>query len=792
MNRAWGLSLRKCFCRRFNFELQAAALEDSIILSLGAVHSFALEEVKRYLSSQSVRRVLEQAVLGAPIFPTYWRWNASIGLAVRRFRNGRKTPAQLQRMDAEDLLSTVFPEQLACAENLPGGDLEIPDHPLIQQTLADCLGVAMDVGRLEAVLNRIETNDLEVRCRDLTSPSPLAQEILGARPYAFLDDAPAEERRTLAVQSRRYLGVEQAAELGRLDPDAIERVRVEAWPDAANADELHDALVLLGFMTADEGVGNARSCRDMSVHFRTLTEGGRATVFTPPASEPLWVSTERVNELRLVFPDGVQMHTVIDLPSKIGDREAALRELCRSRLEALGPSSMEQLGRPLSLGEDAMLIPLLALEQQGVAMRGAYTSAEADEWCERGLLARIHRYTLKRLRSEIEPVAVADYQRFLFHWQGLGDDQREGRDALYGVLSELQGLAVPVVVWERQVLPARIADYDPSMLDELSAAGAIVWWRPTTAGKSGTRPSNTVAASPICIVPRTDLGHWQALADGASVQSLDEPSAPASRVHAVLAEGGALFFVDIVEASGLLRVQVEDALGELVARGLVTSDAFNGLRAVVTPQRNRPTFHGRRRLRHGGASFDRAGRWALVRQRSTEDLAAARAAAVEHAGRMLLRRYGVVSRAVLVREVLAPSWRELVGLYRRWEARGEIRGGRFVEPLGGEQFALADAVTSMRKTRRNRDDEEWVVISATDPLNLAAVNGTSKTVTAIGANRLVYRNGVPVAAALGMQVESFASLDASAAQRVRSLLQPFSGSGRSRQGYGLSSRSRVR
>jgi len=775
INRAYGLALRKCFCRRFNFELQAAALEDSIVLSLGAVHSFALEDVKRYLSSQSIERVLEQAVLGAPLFETHWRWNATIALAVRRFRNGRKVPAQLQRMNSEDLLSTVFPEQLACAENLPGGDIAIPDHPLVKQTMHDCVRIAMDVDGLKNLLEAFETDRIEVLYRDLTSPSPLAQEILAARPFAFLDDAPAEERRTLAVQSRRYMGVAEAAELGRLDEAAISRVRDEAWPKVTTADELHDALMLMGFMTDSEGAGAGRHGQNLSQPFEELKAAGRATELTLSSGEVLWVTAERLAEFRLVFPDGIASEALVNLPVNAVDAAGALVELCRGRLEALGPVTADVLGQPFGFTADALKIALVSLEQSGIVMRGQYSGVNRDEWCERRLLARIHRYTLGRLRSEIEPVTVADYQRFLFRWQGLGSHRREGVDALRAILSELQGLSPPAVAWEREILPARLVHYDAGLLDELSAAGDIVWWRPPSRGTASVRPSSTVAASPIAILPRGELMNWRALA-----QSPDEApalSTQATLIRDALAAEGALFFVDLVATTGLLRVQVEDALGELVALGGVTSDAFGGLRAVIAPQRERPSFRSRPKLRRRTVSFDRAGRWALVPQQT--DLLALREQAVEHAAATLLRRYGVVVRAAIAREPLIPPWRELVQIFRRWEARGEIRGGRFVEPLGGEQFALTEAIETLRKTRRDRGEDEWVVISAADPLNLPAMNGAEKKIAAIGANRIVYQNGIPVAAALGQRIEALKPADSAFLDRVRDLLRSARDSGAS-------------
>jgi ATP-dependent helicase Lhr and Lhr-like helicase len=767
VNRAWGLALRKRFCRRFNFELQAAALEDSIVLSLGAVHSFALEDVVKYLASASVRDVLRQAVLGAPMFPTYWRWNATAALAVRRFRNGRRSPPQFQRTDAEDLLATVFPEQLACAENLGGGDREIPNHPLVNQTLTDCLTVAMDVAGLEKLLERIEAGTVRVLCRDLTSPSPLAQEILGAKPYAFLDDAPAEERRTLAVQSRRYISVEQAADLGRLDRDAIQRVREEAWPDVRDAEELHDALVSVGFIRASEADGTRGD--DWQRYFEELKRARRATTFEPAGGELLWVGAERLAELELAFPDGVAGTDAARFPSAVDDRDAALTGLVRSRLEGLGPVTAAELVAPFGLAPKALAPALAMLEQQGFAMRGRYGSADADEWCERRLLARIHRYTLKRLRSEIEPVSLADYQRFLFHWHGLGENRRQGAAALVAVLGDLQGLALPAVAWEREVLPARIDEYEPALMDQLCVAGEVVWWRPRGAGTAfGPRPM-TVAASPIVIAPRASLGHWRALGGGSPLPTDDdEPgmSSTASRVAAALADHGALFFQEIVEWSGLLRVQVEEALGELVARGAVTADSFNGLRALLTPQRRRARLRGRHRSTAGG--FDAAGRWALIKAPAGRG-GGADAAAVEFAAETLLRRYGVVCRAVLARETMIPSWRELLQVYRRLEARGEIRGGRFVAPLGGEQYALPDALETLRRLRRSGGGDEWIVICAADPLNLAGLTGYVGRVPAVPTRQLVFRAGAAVAARSAAGVEWLTAVGPAEQQQAAAL-----------------------
>ena len=827
LNRAWGLALRKRFCRRFNFELQAAALEDTIVISLGVVHSFPLDEVSRYLARATVADVLTQAVLDAPIFPGRWRWNASVALAVRRFRNGRRAPAFFQRADAEDLLATVFPDQLACAENL-AGEREIPDHPLVSQTLEDCLRGVMDVDGLAGLLGRIEAGEVEVACCELTSPSPLAQEVLSAKPYAFLDDAPAEERRTLAIQARRHLTVEQAADLGRLDPEAIGRVRSEAWPDSRDEDELHDALVVLGFMAAEEAGGPQRSMfpgqagqperskfpeeageperstfpqeageRERAM-FERLVADGRASSFIVPGGAPVWVSAERVGELSLAVPGGRTEPHMGALDSDIETPEAALRELVRSRMEGLGPVTAAELGRPLGLAGRDVAAALAALEAEGFAMRGRFTERamrtqvsaaedspapagrgvrvprngasrapgvgqEADdgreEWCDRRLLSRIHRYTLKRLRSEIEPVTIADYQRFLFRWQGLGRERRQGSEALAAVIDELQGLALPAAAWEREVLPARLQDYSPLLMDELAVSGRIVWYRPALRPQRDQahegavrRGRGTVANSPIVILPREATAPWRRLAAPASGSAGDVPlSTGASRIRDLLAARGALFFQDLVQASGLLRVQTEEALAELVAGGLVTADAFHGLRVLITPPSRRRGFHGRRSRR--GPSFDSAGRWAMLEPAPADGSGGARFEAVEHAARAVLRRYGVVCRSVLQREGNLPGWRDLLGVFRRLEARGEIRGGRFVGALGGEQFALSSAVELLRRCRREGRTDQWVVVSAADPLNLEGILTPGGRVASIHSHRLLYKGGIAVAThtAAGLQ-----------------------------------------
>ncbi len=458
INRAWGLALRKRFCRQFNLELQAAATEDALILSLTTAHSFELAEVAHYLHSNTALHILTQALCAAPMFMTRWRWAAAIALALPRFRGGRKVPPPIARMNAEDLLASVFPDQVACAENLPG-EIEVPDHPLVRQTIADCLREAMDAERWLAILRRIENGTLNVVARDLTEPSPLALEVLSARPYAFLDDAPLEERRTQAVMSRRWLDPNSAADIGRLDPVAIATVRDEAWPDARSSDELHDALSWIGYLTAAEVTANP----PWSELIDGLVATGRVVQW-PDGIVPLWVASERYAQFVAAF----------------SGNEEALATIIHNRLDGLGPVTAATLAATLpQLPHSAVLAALQRLQTQGVVMRGQFSANAADEeWCERRLLARIHRYTVRTLRAEIEPVAARDFMRFLFDWQRVTPSSRmQGPDAMLAVLDQLEGTEVAAGAWESDVLPARISGYEPAWLDEQCLAGRYLWAR---------------------------------------------------------------------------------------------------------------------------------------------------------------------------------------------------------------------------------------------------------------------------------------------------------------------------
>jgi len=757
INRAWGLALRKRFCRTFNFELQAAATEDAIILSLSTSHSFALDEVWRYLHSASAEQVLIQALLDAPLFGVRWRWIATTALALPRVAGGRKVAPQLQRMKSEDLLATVFPDQVACLENIVG-EREIPDHPLVRQTLDDCLHEAMDSEGWLALLRRMESGEVELLTRDLPAPSPLAMEILGARPYAFLDDAPLEERRTQAVLARRWSDPESTDDLGALDPEATAAVGAKAWPEARNSDELHEALTALGCIAEAEAAGQPHWLQWLA----ELARAGRATRLQVAHDRALWTPLERLAWLRSIYPQAA-CEPRLPLPAgydQLLDEEEALVELIRARLSGFAPLPVPLIARPLALPASAVALALTRLEAQGYVLRGRFSpGASEDEWCERHLLARIHRYTVKRLRREIEPVELADCMRFLADWQHLSVGTRmQGREALGTLVEQLEGFQAAATAWESDLLPARLKDYGSTWLDELCRSGRIVWTRLSGRLKASGGP---VRGTPIVLLPRRQLGAWHALASDAPAPEL---SSRAQRVFDCLQTHGALFFDELQHDAYLLRSELEDALGELVAVGLVNADSFAGLRALLTPASKRSRTARRTR---GGAfigGMADAGRWALVRKPAEAEETTGRssfsAEALEHIARVLLRRYGVVFWRLLAREAdWLPPWRELLRVYHRLEARGEIRGGRFVAGVAGEQFALPEALALLREVRKRPLAGELLAVSAVDPLNQLGTLLPGSKVPALPGNRILYRDGVPLAALVAGKPQWLLELD---------------------------------
>ena len=747
VNRAWGLALRKRFCRQFNFELQAAATDDGLLLSLGPQHSFPLADVFRYLSPASVREVLVQAFLDAPVFKTRWRWNATISLAVPRVAGGRRVPAPLQRMRADDLLAAAFPDAAACLENIPG-DRQIPDHPLVNQTVRDCLEEAMDLPRLVEILELIHSGAIRCLTRDTPEPSALSHGLLNARPYAFLDDAPLEERRAHAVQARRATDPAASEGLGLLDPEVIARVTGQAWPDPRDPDELHDALVTAGFFTDDEAARDPR-WEGWLAELATCARVVNAYADAWPGS--IWVAAERLPELQSAFPSAA-LSSPIEAPGEragvLWTSEAALTELFKGRVAILGPLTAEGLGLPLGLSESAARQALVALESEGIVLRGVFDASGArEQWCDRRLLARIHRETITRLREDIEPITPAQFMRFLFAWQHVTPaDRLTDVEGLRAAISQLDGFELAAAAWEQHVLPARVERYEPSMLDLLCFSGEVGWARlapPQRVNALPGTPSRPIRATPVSLFLREHARVWQTLATLECPRVDSATFSDAGRaLLTVLDRSGASFIHELTEVAGLGRDGVQAALGELVAAGAVTSDGFGGLRAMVSPKvalaRHALGFRPRSRA---GAPAVAGGRWARVSQNHPP---LPREEAVEQYASTLLIRYGIVFRRLLAREPYGVAWRELVRVYRRLEARGEIRGGRFVAGMSGEQFALPEAVERARDIRRSRLSGEFVTVSGADPLNLAGIVTGAERIAAVASTRVVFCDGIPV------------------------------------------------
>ena len=641
-------------------------------------------------------------------------------------------------MIADELLAAIFPDAAACLDNIQGAR-ELPRHPLVDQAIRDCLEQAMDLPQLVRALERVFAGEIKCVAKDTPEPSVFCNEILNSAVYTFLDDAPLEERRTRAVYTRRTTEPRSVDDLGALDPAAIERVREEAWPTATTADELHDALLLAGFVRAKEASPGWRALFDELVAAgRTCDAGG------------YWVSVERFDELNAVVPQS-KIPAIPERLRKSWTREDAARELVRGRTEVLGPVTARGLADSLGLADTALIDgALLALENEGKLLRGRFTPATPGavdatqlEWCDRRLLARIHRYTLNRLRAEIEPVSAADFMRFLLHWQHVaGEQQLKGPEGLAAVVEQLDGYEVAAGAWEREVLAARVADYEPDFIDRLCLSGRVAWGRLSPAVGSGKAP---LRSSPIALMLREHAAPLRAAAE----PEAGGLSSEASAVYGALRSRGASFFHEIVSATGQLRAQAERSLGELAGSGLVTADSFAGLRALLAPSAK----HKRRsRRRRPAYEVDTAGRWALLKA----DAAGDDGKRVEEIARALLRRYGVVFRALLARESRLPTWRELAVVYRRLEARGEIRGGRFVSGFGGEQFALSDAVGRLRAVRKLDKSGGLVALSGADPLNLVGILTPEARVGAIMANRVLFRDGLAIAALEGGELRRLA------------------------------------
>jgi ATP-dependent Lhr-like helicase len=752
INKAWGLALRKRFCRSFNFELQAAATDNGLNISLAEQHSFPLGDVFHFLHSNSVREVLEQAVLASPLFGTRWRWDAGRALALLRFQGGKKVAPQIQRMRADDLLASVFPDAQACQENIVG-EIKIPDHPLIGEVMKDVLTEAMDIEGLKRVLRDIGEGRIRCVAVDTPVPSQFSHEILNANPYAYLDDAPLEERRARAVEMRRVLPEAVLSEVGRLDPAAIAEVCADAWPDVRDSEELHDAL--LTFMAvpvpkaAIEGVLTLKlraqlqsSIAKWSEWFDRLREERRAAIAESDGKR-YWVAAERVGVFDQIFPSARFEERLPVVESAAVSREEAVFALATGWLAHTGPVTAGELAGELGLASSEIDKALLRLEASGAILRGRFTASAAGEteWCERRLLARIHRLTLGTLRKQIASVSPAEFMRWLLRWQHVApSSQVLGERGMLEIVQQMQGFEAPANAWERQILWRRIADYDTKVLDQLCLTGAVGWGRvsphPATLESTAIARRRVLPTSvaPITFFVREDAD-WMIPHREANEDQTRGFSREAKDVMLFLRQRGASFFADIVRGTGKLKSEVESALWELVAGGLLTADGFDNLRALIDPKRRSGQGSGKTaRPRHS------AGRWSLLYSGDLVD----RTRSLEATCWMLLRRYGIVFREVLSRETILPKWREVLITLRRLEDRGEIRGGRFVSGFLGEQFALPVAVESLRAQRGLPASGETVAVSAADPLNLVGIVVPGERVAANSGRFVAFRDGVAV------------------------------------------------
>ncbi|MDQ1450236.1 MAG: ATP-dependent helicase Lhr and Lhr-like helicase, partial [Acidobacteriaceae bacterium] len=801
INKAWGLALRKRFCRGFNFELQAAATDNGLNISLAEQHSFPLADVFQFLTTHTVTELLEQASLASPIFKTRFRWDATRSLQLLRFQKGKKVPPQIQRTRGEDLLASVFPQAAACFENIEG-DIEIPNHPLVREVMKDVLGEAMDLAGLIDVIAKIQSGEIQCVAVDSTVPSVFSHGLLNANPYAFLDDAPIEERRARAVNMRGMVPEKLLGEAGRLDPDAIRQVREESWPDIRDEHELHDLLYSL--VIVPESLFNHPRATGWRILLDRLIAQSRAIVMPGARNAPYILAAERKEDRASLLSD------TPDLP--------LLQKALHAWLNILGPQTGRSLATYLSLAPQSVFTALVAMESQGTILRGTFehsadlchpersegpaVPAEAPqnrvphptqnvgwgrdeapqapptqehqdhqiEWCERRMLQRIHKRTIHTLRKQIEPVAPAQYMHWLLRWQHLAPQtQLTGEEGVLDALRKLEGFEAPAIEWERTLLPQRVANYDPRALDTLCMAGVVGWGRisphPAFLSPEGGAPRRVIPTSmaPITFFLREDA-HWM---DGClRTRELPETALAAClsplalRIRAQLEQAGAAFAADLARQAGVPLAEIHNALWELVAAGLVTADGYDSLRSLIDPRRKSANSMPFRMRGSSQRARNTAGRWSLLAPPpaaqpsvilsaakdlqstySATMLAQQREQETESAALVLLWRYGIVFRDLVQRETTMPRWRELLGMLRRLEARGIVRGGRFVSGFQGEQFALPQAVESLRESRKQEIDTTTVTIAAADPANLVGIIVPGDRPAATAGRTVQFRGG---------------------------------------------------
>ena len=773
INKAWGLALRKRFCRGFNFELQAAATDNGLNISLAEQHSFPLSDVFQFLTEQTVHELLQQASLTSPIFKARWRWDACRSLQLLRFQKGKKVAPQILRTRSDDLLANVFPQVAACQENIKG-DIEIPDHPLVREVMKDTLQEAMDLEGLTHLLRQIHSGAIRCLAVDTTTPSQFSHELINAAPYAFLDDADLEERRTRAVSLRRTVPDSILGAAGRLSPEAIAEVRSQQWPDIRDEHELHDHLQSL-ILVPEEAVltlaAEHAAAGAWPRFFARLAASARATVAVANGIR-YWVTAERMAWACMILPALIpaQALPVIAAPEQTQDE--VLRRAVQGWMCLLGPATAASIAKLLSIPAGEVWKQLLRLEVAGTVMRGTFERPAAEaladhdvEWCDRRLLQRIHKRTLGALRRQVEAASPAIYMQWLLGWQHVAPQtQLAGEAGVLEALRSLEGFEAPAVEWERTLLPARVARYDPRWLDALCLSGQVGWGRVSphpafyAAESGGPRRVVPTSMAPVTFFLREEALWLDACLEAGRVPESHLPcclSELAIAVRACLAQRGAKFAADLLRSFTVAPAELDRALWELVAAGLVTADGFDSLRLLIDPRRRQvsaPPPGTKRAARHA------SGRWGLLAAEPEQawriepfaDAARQKGAAAERAEArtasacgVLLRRYGIVFRDLLEREATMPRWRELLPMLRRMEARGEVRGGRFVSGFAGEQFALPEAVQSFRDARRAELRLDLnVSVAAADPLNLLGIVVPGERVPALAGRCVLWTHAL--------------------------------------------------
>jgi ATP-dependent Lhr-like helicase len=720
INRGFGLALRKRFCRSFDFELQASADDNGIVLSLGPQHSFPIESLFKMLNQENIEALLEQAILAVPLFQIRWRWNANRSLAVLRSKAGKKVPPALQRWRSDDLMTAIFPAQTQCQEHITG-DIEIPHHPLVFQTMYDCLHEAIDIDGLKAMVGKMQDGTITQIARDTREPSPFSYQLLNAYPYAFLDDAPLEERRARAVATRRSLSIDSMNDLCVLDKDAALTVAEGAWPDARNEDELHDALMSMVIIPAAD--------RQITNHWRIMFAGlaakGRAATLTTKQGKEIWFAAEQYSAVTAAYAQTEYIKPLLALPQhllKDITAEDARIHVLKGYTSHIGITTANRLAEETGLPKNIIDLTLPVIESRGALMRGHYTSRDELEWCDRRLLARIHRLTLDGLRRQIKPVAPHEFVHFLTHWQHLAAGTRlHGREGLIELIDMLQGYDAAAGSWESEIIPARMTSYLPIWIDELSHGGVVTWGRLRTPEKDedSLSSSGMTKSAPIALMIRDDVG-WLLPKERPDAKPFMRSNA--QTVYEAIATSGALFLNELRLRTNLPETHIEEALGELAHLGLIHADGFGAVRPYLVKQRSKtPAFRGlSRKFTMRPSLTEGSGRWSLF---PPPVLTLQPEAALEEWARLLLKRYGIIFKDMLKRESAAPSFYELLPSLRLMEARGEIRGGRFVAGAFGEQFALPEAVEKMRDLRNKEKNPkgDWCIISAADPLNLSGI-----------------------------------------------------------------------